>query len=152
MKNLKSLCLGLSCFFLLSACEDVIELELDSTEPQLIIEAFLDASDQSATVLLSQSNDFYDNRSPAGVSGAEIYLQSEDGSIYTLSEQAVGSYKVQDISLAPEMLFTLSVEVEQKSYEAVTVVPYPVVLNGLEKIENTEYFYNIKFVLLCKRQ
>lgn len=74
IKNIGLFVLGLLFF---SSCEDVIELELESVESQIVIEATLDASSQTAKVIISKTNDFYDNTNPEKISGAIITLQSE---------------------------------------------------------------------------
>jgi len=51
----------------MTSCEDVIELDLETSEPQTIIEATIDATTQTATVLLTKSNGFYDQDAPTNL-------------------------------------------------------------------------------------
>ena len=128
---------GLLFFSLLifSACEDVIELDLDTTDPQLVIEANLDAGNEVATVILTQSNDFYDNNSPIQITAANISLQSETGAFYELSETTTGIYQVENVKVSSGERVTLSVNVEGILYEATAQVPFPVDLEEIEIVE-----------------
>lgn len=121
---------------LFSSCEDVIELDLETTEPRLVIEATLDAGNQIATVLISQTNDFYDEDPINTVSDATVSLQSESGNIYQLQEDTAGKYTANNIGISTGELFTISVEVAGEVYEASTRVPQPVVLEEIERLES----------------
>jgi hypothetical protein len=123
MFQLRYICfLSVSILFL-SSCEDVIQLDLESTDSQIVIEASLNASSQTATVLISKTNDFYDNTEPEKVSGAIITLQGETGDTYVFSEASPGTYVAENVIASTEEVFNLSVEVEDMVYEAATTVP-----------------------------
>ena len=109
----------------------VIELELNSTEPRLVIEANLDASNQIATVILSKSNDFYDNTDVEKISDANVSLENENGEAYALIEVSDGTYKIENIETNPGEIFTINIEVEGQSYMASAEVPLPVTLNEI---------------------
>ena len=119
-----------------SSCEDVIELDLDTTEPRLVIEGTLDAGTQMSQVLISRSNDFYDPSGPEPISGASISLQGEDGAVYTLAETSDGTYRAENVAVNPGEEVMVAVEVEGILYEAVSRVPYPVNLKEIVVAEN----------------
>jgi hypothetical protein len=89
MFHLRYICFLSISILLLSSCEDVIQLDLESTESRIVIEASLNASSQTATVLISKTNDFYDNTEPEQVSGAILHCK-ETGNTYTFSEASPG--------------------------------------------------------------
>ena len=107
----------------LSSCEDVIQLDLETTESQVVIEATLNASSQTATVLISRTNDFYENKEPDQVSGAIITLTSGKGITYKFSEASPGIYVAENVMVSSEEVFHIAVEVENTLYEATTTVP-----------------------------
>jgi hypothetical protein len=115
----------LSSLLLFSSCEDVINLDLDTVESQIVIEASLNAGSRTITVRISKTNDFYDNTEPEQISGAVIILQSETGETYTLSEDAPGHYTAGEIKINLDESFNLTVEVEGNIYEAAAKVPSP---------------------------
>jgi len=136
MNNLKYFFILAIGLFVFSSCEEVIELDLNTTEPQLIIEATLDATNAVARVILTKSNDFYNNNSPERISGADINLRSETGTTYMLAETSAGTYVAENIAANQGEVFTISIEVEGEMYEATTQVPLPVTLDEVEVLGN----------------
>ena len=47
----------LSLFFL--GCEEIIEVELENSEPQIVIEAVVSDNPQNNRVIITKSTDFY---------------------------------------------------------------------------------------------
>lgn len=123
---------------LFSACEDVIELDLETTEPQLVIEGTLDAGTQEAKVMITESNDFYDNNAPAQVTGASIQLENENGTSYSLPESAPGIYLAQNVAANPGEQFTIRVTLADMVYEASSIVPSPASLKEIEIVDGFE--------------
>ncbi|MGB1206565.1 MAG: DUF4249 family protein [Chitinophagales bacterium] len=119
------------CIFFFSACEEVIILDLEKAERRVIIEAKLDASAMTATVLLTKSNNFYETTTPQTVSDANITLVSENGQSYTFTESEEGVYVANDVFAAPDEVFTISIESENEVYQATATTPYPVALDSL---------------------
>ena len=132
LKPLKFFCLF---GFGLSSCEDVIELDLETTEPKLVIEASLIADASRVTVLISRTNDFYDNSDPESVSNAMVSLESGMGEVYMLTQDAPGEYNAENIQVNSGDTFTLRVTLEDESYEASTIAPFPAVLESIEQGE-----------------
>ena len=110
-KTLKLFCL---CCLSLSSYEDVIELDLDTTEPQLVIEANLMADTSSIEVLITRTNDFYDNSEPESVSNAVISLESETGEVYMLTQGDPGKYTAENIRVNSGDFFRLRVALEDE--------------------------------------
>jgi len=117
--------------FFFSSCEDVIELDLATSEPQLVIEGTLDAGTQIAKVVISQTNDFYDNAAPDKIADASVFLLQENGLSYELIETAAGTYKAENVTSSIGEEFTLRVEVDEKIYEASAKVPAPTSLDDI---------------------
>jgi hypothetical protein len=131
----KTLCLLYLCCLGMTSCEDVIELDLDTTAPQLVIEANLMADVSSVVVLITRTNDFYDNSKPESVSNAVISLESNTGEVYMLTQDDPGEYKAENIQVNSGDIFTLRVALEDEFYEASTTVPFPAVLDSIEQGE-----------------
>jgi len=125
--------MGLGIF---TSCEDVIELDLDSTTPQLVIEGTIDVEQQQASVLISRSSDFYDEGAPIQVSDASVVLQQENGTSYLLEEGPSGTYLADNIQANPGDQFSLSVELDGQTYQAQAVVPVSVALDSIEVLED----------------
>lgn len=116
----------------LSACEEVIELELDATEQRVVIEANLDAGNGICTVNLSLSGGFYTTNDFDKISGASIELNTSEGGQYTLTEENPGKYTVQGIALSPQQTCTMTVRLASgETYQAMATTPAPVPLDML---------------------
>lgn len=113
----------LSVFFLAS-CEEVIELDLSSSEPQVIIEANLDVADQTCDVKLSLSNNFYDSGEFEKIEDAEITLTSGNGAIYTFDYLGSGNYSAKDVIAEVGEQFTIQIlSATYGSFTASAVTP-----------------------------
>lgn len=82
MKNLSILSISF-CLVLFSACEDQVDLNLDSVEPFLAVEAFLTNQPGTQQVLLTYTQSYFDNTRPSSVSDAEVQvIEQETGTVY----------------------------------------------------------------------
>ncbi len=133
MNKYISLFLSLSILSIFMSCEDVIELELEDSSPQFIIEAVLDMDQNNCTVLLSKSNGFYESTAINTVNATAITLTDADGNNYDFSQETDGRYIAENITVAPEQVFTLAITDEDgQTYTASSSAPYPVALDSLE--------------------
>ncbi|MCI5081180.1 MAG: DUF4249 domain-containing protein [Saprospiraceae bacterium] len=115
------------------ACEETIELDLDSSEPRLVVEAVLNASEANCTVSLSMTNDFYESGDYNRVEDAVITLRSNTGKSYELIHQGQGRYEVSDLNI--EALETYTLEIQSPSrgnYQAVAQVPSKATIANIE--------------------
>ena len=115
----------------LTGCEDVIVLDLESSEPQTIIEATINATTQTATVLLSNSNNFYDSDDQLTISDASVLLMDNSGLDYMLIETDSGIYQMDNIDMSNATSFALSIAIDGKLFEATAEVPSPVELDSI---------------------
>ena len=105
------------------SCEDIITLNLDEATPRIVIEANYDISNEDLSVLISQSNSFYEAAGPQMITGAVVTAGSKYyDSSFPLSEVSPGKYKL----FLPHQqadTITLTVTINGKSYMATSVVP-----------------------------
>ena len=82
---------------LFTACEKVIELDLDTQEKELVIDAHIDwekgATGQEQTILLSYTQPYYSQEAPEGASGATVLVADNQGKIFPFVEHIAGTYK-----------------------------------------------------------
>lgn len=135
MNSYKILIISLLSIFFLSSCEDVIELDLENTDPQLVIEGTLDMTSQTAKVVLTETNGFYETAQPVPTENAFVELTAPDGTTYTLDEIEPGIFEVENLSVTPEDEFQLTVEANGERYEAAAITPYPATLDDLNSEE-----------------
>ena len=83
--NIKSI-LPLSIALLAWGCEEVIELDVDQTPPQYVIEGLITDELTDHYVKISTSTDFYDPAATPGVSEASVSVSDDRGQPYVLEE------------------------------------------------------------------
>lgn len=131
MQSIKYFTILLCGLLSLTGCEDVIVLDLESSEPQTIIEATIDATAQTATILLSKSNSFYGSNELITISGASVLLTDDAGLTYTLLETESGVYQMENIDISNTAAFVLTIDIDGIIHEASAEVPAPVVLDSI---------------------
>lgn len=102
-----------------SSCEDVIEVDLNDSEPRLVIEANMyrwQNGVSSSLVKLTTTAPFFDNQIPI-VSDAEVKIQDADGQLYPFHYTDNGIYR-SSFSPKPDLEYTLMIFYEGEMYSS----------------------------------
>ncbi len=106
--------------FLLSSCTEVIDFDLNSSMPRLVVEGILTTETKAHVVKLTKTSNYYYNQTAPVVSGADVRIS--DGSVtYILTEKPVGSgiYMTEDnIAGKINTTYTLTIVSEGETYTA----------------------------------
>jgi len=135
------LALLLLVFF--TACTDVIDVEVPSEEPRLVIEASINwekgTSGSNQTIYLSKSTPFFETNGNVPVSGATMVItNTSDGSFFEFNDQNDGSYTTSNFMPVLNDNYTLEVISEEETYSAQeTFIP---VVPILEVYQSTDKF------------
>ena len=81
---MKKIVLLLFVFALFPSCEDVVEIDLNTSDPKLVIEAsvnLLEDGTSNSTVKLTLTAPFFDNQIPT-VDDATVMITGDDGINY----------------------------------------------------------------------
>ena len=109
-------------FPLFTACEKVIELDLDTQEKELVIDAHIDwekgTTGQEQTILLSYTQPYYSQEAPEGASGATVLVADNQGNIFPFVEHIAGTYKNVNFTPALGRRYALIVQYQGKEYVA----------------------------------
>lgn len=109
-------------FPLFTACEKVIELDLDTQEKELVIDAHIDwekgATGQEQTIQLSYTQPYYSQEAPEGASGATVLVADNQGNIFPFVEHIAGTYKNINFTPALGRRYALMVQYQGKEYVA----------------------------------
>lgn len=105
------------------SCEEVIELDLDTVKPRMVVEANVSNQPGPYSVLLSETADFYDDNKFNPRVGAEVIIYDEQGNRDTLWETSPGHYQTSTIQGKPGMKYTIDINYEGKSYTASGWIP-----------------------------
>lgn len=133
-KKYKTLAITL-LYILSTACTDVIEVEVPTAEPRLVIDAAIDCSvgegGSFQVIKLSTTQPYFSKESTAPVKGATVVLTNNDSSEqFTFEDKQNGSYTISNFNPQPNNTYTLQITYNGEIYSA-TERLYPLV-----KIEN----------------
>jgi hypothetical protein len=114
---------------LLTACEKVIDLNLQTTTSQLVIEGNLADDSRPCQVTLNRSANYTDTNNFQAVRGATVTLTDNAGGQEVLRESTStpGQYAGATVLGVPGRTYTLRVETGGTAYVATSTLPAPVV-------------------------
>lgn len=113
----------------LFGCEEVIEVDINSTDPQIIIEATL--SNSNNEVRITQSTDFYDPNEYLKISNANVEITDQNGTSYVFYELNPGIYIHNNLSAMQKSNYTITVEADGEVYNAESYSPQLVQIDSL---------------------
>ena len=148
MKKIIYLILIISCFV---SCEEVVELDLATGEPHLIIDAVIernfsndDTYEDLVNVQLRLSTGFYDMNYQY-VNDATILLEEESsGNIYNLElKDSMGNYSINESDLFELNItsqYSLNINYNNENYFASEIYNEAVPIDGLTQVYNNNAF------------
>ncbi|MFL5731015.1 MAG: DUF4249 domain-containing protein [Cytophagaceae bacterium] len=112
----------------LSSCEKVLDVDLNSTDPKIVIEGLITDKPGPYTVKITTSADYYNNQTPPPVTNALVIISDNTGNIDTLTQVSPGIYKTNTTTGVKLRTYTMTVAVNGTTYTAVSTLPdlYPV--------------------------
>jgi hypothetical protein len=113
-------------------CEEVIQVDLKTSEQRIVIEAIIDAEDGISSVLISKTGSFYQTDEFEKISGASVILTLPNGNQLQLADSGNGSYGMHNILLSPGDVVNIKIITPDNiTYLASSSVPIPVPLDSL---------------------
>ena len=146
MKNIKII-LAFIGLILVSGCEKVVDIDLNTMEPKLVIDAAIKWQKGTVgnvqTIKLSTTNSYYDNQIPI-VSGATVFITDANNNVFNFVESNVaGSYVCSNFTPVLNRNYTLTVNSNGSTYTATeTLKPVPQI-DRIEQINNTGFTGNV---------
>jgi len=133
MKNILK-CLVVSCFFFLLSCTKVVNVDLETAEPKLVIDASIDwvkgTTGNEQKIKLSTTTGYYSEGFPT-VSGADIVITNSANTVYSFIENTgTGEYSCSNFHPVIGETYTLKVVLNGEVYTATETCI------GVPKIEN----------------
>lgn len=136
---MKAKILFISIAALVASCEDVIEVDLDSIDPKLVIEGSITDANNNCEIRLSMTSDYFSSDSIPMVTGASVLVSDFQGNVYQFEEMSPGLYLSDDLRGIENAEYQLEVNSEGKEYTAYVKMPQKVEIGGLSQIETPEY-------------
>jgi hypothetical protein len=135
-------------FFFVS-CEKVVYIDLNTTNPKLIVEANVTNQPGPYTVLLSHSVNYYDPNIFPAVTGASVIISDDDGNTETLTEVSPGKYQTSSIQGVEGRTYSLKIIADGNEYDAASTMPYRVAIDSVnfeQRDEGNGYRVICKFI------
>lgn len=135
-KNKALVLFSLLFVLLLSSCEEVVSLDLETGEAKIVIDAEIlwnkgtDGKEQ--IIKISKMAPYYNTSTPK-VSGAQVRIVNSNGDSFVFTESAPGSYVCADFVPVLDMEYTLHVQAEGKNFIAVEKLTSVTTINRIEQ-------------------
>lgn len=126
-----------SLILLSFSCEEVINVDLNSADPKIVIEGTVTDQPGPYTVTITKTTDYYNPGSYPTVSGARVSIADDLGFSEQLHETTAGIYQTVNLQGTSGRTYTLTVIAEGKTYRAVSFMPQPTEIDSLfyKKVE-----------------
>jgi len=121
----------IAILFLVSSCQEVIDLKLNTTSSQIVIQGNLDDLEGPDTIKISRSVDFDQASIFPAVTGAAVTITSNVGDTAILTEISEGIYVTDSLQGVAGRTYTLNVLTEGKTYTASSTMPNAVAIDSI---------------------
>jgi len=123
----------LSVTSLLSSCTKVINVDLNTKDPAIVIEAIVtDDANVPQTVTLSKSVNFSESNSFPAVSNAVVTISDDAGNNATLVETKPGVYQTTTLGGVQGRTYNLKIVADGKTYTSTCKMPAKVPLDSVK--------------------
>ena len=130
----------ISAFF--AGCEKIIDIDLNYVNPAIVIEGNLSLNDSTIEVLISETGSYFEDRELKKISGANVYLEDNEGNIFEVDEKEQGLYLNDQVNVRAGSNYKLTVTYNSREYSAVSCLNPPVSIDsaGYERVERTRFY------------
>lgn len=127
---MKYLVICLLIFVTLNSCTEKIELDLDNTQPVIIIEGSISNYFDNYLVTITKSQDYWDFSKPEPVENAEIQIIAQQDTFH-LFEVSEGVYSTGSMRGLPGNTYTLVVNTDDRIFTAQSTMPSEPVIDSI---------------------
>ncbi len=132
---------------LLTSCVEVVELDLRSIEPQLVIEGKITDDSTQNEVKISLTEDFQQkNEFPAITTAKVNIIDLTTGESEELNQSVAGTYKIMKLKGISGHSYQMKVDYNGKTYEASSKMPQKVAMQDLKYQEVIRFQSAIRMV------
>ena len=141
MKRFAYVLLSITLFI---SCEDVIEVDLNESEPRLVIDAginwFKNTTGNEQSIRLSLTAPFFDDQVPPA-NGAIVSISDTNGNTFNFIEDAnSGIYRNSDFIPVINAVYLLTVVYDNEVYTATETLKSVVSINNIEQKDDGGFF------------
>ena len=117
-----------------SACTKIIDVQVNESDPQIVIEANYNASDQVVSVILSETKSVFGAIEIQYLTGAVITIIDSSGQQNMLIDQGDGNYLLDNYAPIFSSTYELKILLNGNEYNSTTYLPEAVFLDSLSAI------------------
>jgi hypothetical protein len=128
---------------ILTACEKVINVDLNEAAPRIVIEGLIDDGPGPYKVLISKSASFFNQPTLPIVSGAIVIIEDNTGITDTLAERAPGVYVTSKTRGIPGRVYTLTVLYDNNEYTGTSTMMKFVDIDSLSLVKTETQHFNL---------
>lgn len=113
------------------SCEDVIQIDLNSADPQIVIDAVVTDQSGPYTIKINKTGDYFEPSVFPAVCDAVVEISDNAGQSEILQEIEPGIYQTDSLQGAPGRTYTLTVIAEGKEYTGASTMPQAIQIDSL---------------------
>ena len=121
---MKSLIIAIVALVILSSCEKVVELDLNSADPKLVVEGLINNEAGPYVVNLTYTTNFFNPDKIPAVMGASVIVSDDAGQVDTFTEIEDGVYMSCHLQGIEGRTYFLNVIVDGTTYSAESYLPF----------------------------
>jgi len=122
---------------IISACQKIVNVDLNASSPKLVIEGVITDSLGPFHVMITKSGSYFSQPVLPPVTGAVVIIADDHGNVDTLTENQPGIYFTSKINGIPGNHYSLKVITENNEYDAYTTMKSRVGIDSLT-VEETQ--------------
>jgi len=139
----------ISSNIIITSCEEVIEVDLNSSDPQLVIEGVVTDQSGPYKVQITNTTDYYNPGDYPTVSGVVVTISDDAGNFETLSETEPGIYQTDSLQGTPGRIYNLSVEIDGEIFAASSTMPVAIDIDSLYSTVENRGFHGEEYSIGC---
>ncbi len=128
--------ISLLIVFSFVSCEDVVNLDLETGQTKLVIDAEIiwkkGTAGNEQTIKVSKTAPYYSGTTPK-VSGAQVRVENSNGDVFTFNETEAGVYKCTNFVPVIDMEYKLFITAEGQSFTATEKLTSATPINKVEQ-------------------
>lgn len=121
---------------LISSCTEEIDIDLNSSDPQTVIEGSISTSGEAAIIKITESVNFDESNTFPAVQNALVELSDDIGNYEVLSESSPGIYFSSEITGESGRKYTIKVQTANEQFAAACIIPERVAFDSLIVMES----------------
>jgi len=137
--------------FVFASCEKVIELNLNKTEDQMVVDAVISNFPNQSVIRLSMSNPIFSDQAYNLVNNANVIVSNDEGELFSFLESEPGIYKSENFRGNEGSEYQLKIDWENINVSASSIMPKKISIDSIELVisergfmGNDEIAYSLK--------